>query len=92
MANNDDAYPIGKPGLRLAYRSKAKEMPGSLVRNFDLVLGSVEEHEGRIAQWFQLNAEKEDKQKFTVWILASAYPSASLQTAQEEILRYIVCR
>ena len=60
--NNDDAFPIGKPGLKLTYRSKANEIPGSHVRKFELLLGSVEEHKGRLGQWFELNAEKENKQ------------------------------
>ncbi len=86
----DQQYPIGKPGLILEYRSKARELPGSVVRKFEITPGAVEKKNGIPYQWLQLSAEKENGQKFTVWVLASGYPSESLKTAQENISRYIL--
>jgi len=80
--------PIGKPGLTMAYISEAKDLPGSVVRKFRLTLGAVKEKNGVPYQWFQLNAVKENNQTFSIWILSSDYPSESVKTAQDNILRY----
>jgi hypothetical protein len=83
-------HPIGKPGLSLTYRSVAEDLPGSVVRRFRLALGTIEEKNGVPYQWFQLSAEKENRQTFSVWILSSGYPSESVNEAQDHILRYIL--
>jgi glycerophosphoryl diester phosphodiesterase len=83
-------YPLGKPGLSLGYSSKQKELPGSVVREFELVLGAVEIIDGIHYQWLQLNAEKENSQTYSLWILTSAYPSPSREIAQQNILRYLL--
>ena len=88
----DQQYPIGKPGLKLSYSSRAKELPGSVIRKIELTLGAVEEIVGVPYQWLQLTAEKENRQTFSIWILASAYPSESLEIAQENISRYILSK
>ena len=90
-AEDDTArqYPIAESGLKLTYSARANEIPCSLVRKFELLLGPVEEHRNTRGQWLQFSAEKENKEKFSVWILASAYPSVSARTAQEESLRYL---
>jgi hypothetical protein len=85
-------YPIGDPSLKLTYSTKANDVPGSVVRKFELALGPVLEHKGTPAQWLQLSAEKENKQTFSVWILASSYPSASFQNAQDDTFQYILSR
>jgi glycerophosphoryl diester phosphodiesterase len=83
-------YPLGKPGLTLSYNSIEKELPGSVVREFEVSLGAVELRNGILYQWLQLTAEKENRQTFSVWILTSAYPSGSLEIAKQNISRYIV--
>ena len=83
-------YPIGKPGLTLTYSSEAKDLPGSVVRKFELAVGNVEEKNGLPYQWLQLNAVKENSQTFTLWILTSGYPSGSVEIAQQSISRYIL--
>lgn len=88
----DQKYPIGKPGLKLTYSSKVNELPGSVVRRFELTVGCVEEIAGVQSQWLQFTANKENKQSFSIWILSSAYPSELLKVAQKNILRYIVSR
>ena len=87
--NRAQKYPIGNPGIRMTYSLEGDELPQSVVRKFELIVGAVEEDSGTLSQWFQLDAEKENKQRFTVWILASAYPSASLCIGKKETLRYI---
>ncbi|MCK4991544.1 MAG: hypothetical protein KAS29_13700, partial [Bacteroidales bacterium] len=86
----DPEYPLGKPGLTLSYSSKVHELPGSVVREFELSLGAVETKNGIQHQWLQLNAVKENSQMFTLWILTSGYPSGSLEIAQQNISRYIL--
>ncbi len=88
----DQQYPIGNPGLTLTYSSKVNELPGSVVRKLELTVGAVEKENGIPYQWLQLNAEKENRQTFSVWILASGYPSGSLEIAQENISRYILSK
>ncbi|MCK4879617.1 MAG: hypothetical protein KAS82_03120 [Bacteroidales bacterium] len=90
IQNIDQEYPLGKPGLKLTYSSKVNELPGSVVREFELTVGAVEIKNGIQYQWLQLNAEKENKQTFTIWILASNYPSESVEIAQDNISRYII--
>ena len=86
----DQEYPLGKPGLTLTYSSEAKDLPESVVREFELAVGDVEIKNGDKYQWLQLNAVKENRQTFSVWILTSAYPSGSLGIAQQNISRYIL--
>ncbi|MCD6598084.1 MAG: hypothetical protein J7L04_10370 [Bacteroidales bacterium] len=88
----DQKFPIGKPGTKLEYSTKTKELPGSVVRRFEITLGEIEEKNGIPYQWLQINAEKENNQTFSIWILSSAYPSESLKIAQKNILRYIVSK
>ena len=88
----DQKFPFGKPGTKLEYSSKANELPGSVVRKFEVTLGRVEKKNGIPYQWLQLNAEKENSQTFSIWILSSAYPSESLKIAQENISRYILSK
>ncbi len=88
----DQKYPVGKPGLKLSYSSKANDLPASVVRKLELTAGSIVEKNGIPYQWIQLKAEKGNKQTFSVWMLASAYPSETLKNAQNEILRYILLK
>ena len=83
-------YPIGKPGLKLTYNSVIKNLPESVVQRINLTVGIVEKINGTPYQWLQLNAEKVNKETFSIWILASGYPSESVKVAQNEILRYVV--
>ena len=80
---------IGNPGLRLSYSIDADDIPESVVRKFELFAGPVKGGQGTLTQWFCLSAEKENKQSFSVWILARAYPATSLDIAQKNILRYL---
>ncbi len=86
----DQKYPIGKPGLKLTYNSVIKNLPESVVQRINLTVGKVEKINGTPYQWLQLNAEKVNKETFSIWILASGYPSESVKVAQNEILRYVV--
>lgn len=88
----DQQYPIGKPGLTLSYISKADDLPASVVRKIELATGAIEEKNGIPYQWIQLKAEKENKQTFSVWMLASSYPSETLKNAQNDISRYILLK
>ncbi|MCK5368591.1 MAG: hypothetical protein KAQ62_08555, partial [Cyclobacteriaceae bacterium] len=88
----DQKYAVGKPGLKLTYSSKANDLPGSVVRKLELTAGSIEEKNGIPYQWIELKAEKENTQAFSVWMLASAYPSETLKNAQNDILRYILLK
>jgi hypothetical protein len=83
-------YPIGTPGVLLTYKLEASDIPESVVRQFELRVGPVEERQGTSVQWIQLNAEKENKQKYAVWFLCSAYPSAALKEAENVTVRYLV--
>lgn len=87
--NIDREYPLGKPGLKLTYSYKLNEIPGLVVKKFELTLGEVEEKNGASYQWLFLNAEKENKQKFSIAMLCSEYPSEFEKEAQKNISRYI---
>lgn len=86
----DQLYPIGKPGSKRIYFSRANDLPESVVRKMELTLGAIEEKNGKPVQWLQLNAVKENKQAFSIWMLSSSYPSASEERAQKEIFRYVL--
>ncbi|NOR75222.1 MAG: hypothetical protein GQ525_08675, partial [Draconibacterium sp.] len=88
----DQEYPLGKPGLKLTYSSKLHEIPASVVKKFELTLGEVEEKNGISYQWLFLNTEKENKQKFSVAMLCSEYPSEFEKDARKNILRYILTK
>ena len=85
----DETYPIGKPGLKLTYNSLDKNLSKSVVQKFDLTVGAIEEINEIPYQWLKVTAEKVNKQTFSVWILASKYPSEIIKTAQKNIRRYI---
>jgi len=85
-------YPIGEPGLKLTYYSTNNNLPESVVREFNLTVGALEEKNGVSCQWLNLNAKKDNKQIFSVWILTSGYPSQDLKRAEEEISRYILSK
>ncbi|MEN8191412.1 MAG: hypothetical protein ABFS12_01265 [Bacteroidota bacterium] len=88
----DQKYPIGKPGLKLTYNSEIDNLPESVVQKIELTVGAVEEKNGAYHQWLQLIAEKVNKQKFSVWILTSGYPSEVAKAAKEEISHYILSK
>jgi hypothetical protein len=83
-------YPIGEPGLKLTYNPVNQNLPESVVQKIELTVGIVEEINGIPYQWIQLKAEKVNKEKFSVWMLTSKYPSEIVKTAQEDIARYIL--
>jgi len=83
--------PIGKPGLAATYCHESGDaIPGSSVKNFTLVLGALEEKDGRPFQWLHLYAAKANGEVFSVWILTNRYPPASIAAARESTARYIV--
>ena len=88
----DDKSPIGKPGLKLTYNSITENLPESVVQKIELTVGAVEKINGVPNQWLKLVAEKVNKQKFSVWILSSGYPSEIVKTAEKEISRYILSK
>lgn len=83
-------YPIGKPGLTKSYRVNLNDIPGSCARKFDLSIGNVVNINDTPFQWLSLHAEKENTRAYSIWMLCSEYPSATLETAQENISRYII--
>ncbi|MEE9430203.1 MAG: hypothetical protein V3V16_04125 [Melioribacteraceae bacterium] len=87
---NNKKYPIGEPGLKLTYNSTVKNLPKSVVQKIELTVGSIKKINGTPYQWLQLFAEKVNKQKFSVWLLASVYPSEEVRIAQKNIARYII--
>jgi len=83
--------PIGKPGLVATYRHESGgAIPGSVVRTLTLALGPLEERNGRQFQWLHLHAAKANGESFSVWILTSGYPPASVRAARETTARYIL--
>ena len=88
--SNKQNYPIGEPGLTLTYSSKVNNLPKSVVSRFQIVVGAIEEVNGQQYQWIKIDEEKNNKQKFTVWVLGSSYPSEDITTAKQDILRYIL--
>jgi len=82
--------PIGKQGLVATYRHESSSLiPGSVVQNFTLALGPLEEKKGSNFQWLHLQATKANEEQFSVWILTNRYPPASITAARETTARYI---
>lgn len=83
--------PIGKPGLAATYRHESEgSIPGSVVRNFTLGLGPLEEKNNTHFQWLHLQATKTNGEQFNVWILTDRYPPADLTAARQTTARYIL--
>lgn len=89
-AKNDQKYPVGKPGLEITYISTLDDLPTSNVKKLTLTTGPTEVIAQVTYQWLKLNAEKGNGEVFSVWTLASAFPSSSLKEAEKEIARYIL--
>ena len=87
----NDQEPIGKPGLTAMYQHESDSLiAGSVVRNFTLAFGPLEEKKGSKFQWLYLQATKINGEQFTVWILTDRYPPVSLAAAKKTTARYIV--
>ncbi|MFX0200525.1 MAG: hypothetical protein ACFFCW_30775 [Candidatus Hodarchaeota archaeon] len=83
--------PIGKLGLTATYRHESSGLiPHSIVQTFMLALGPLEEKNSSHFQWLHLKASKTNGERFSVWILTSRYPPASLTAAQKTTARYIL--
>ena len=83
--------PIGKQGLVATYRHESAGLiPGSVVRNFTMALGPLEEKQGTQFQWLHLQATKANGEQFNIWILTDRYPPASVKAARETTARYIL--
>lgn len=83
--------PIGKSGFMAMYQYESVgSIPGSVVRNFKLVLGPLEEKNSTQFQWLHLQATKVNGERFNVWILTDRYPPDSLAIAQKTTARYIL--
>jgi len=91
QASISSQSPIGKPGLVVTYRHESGDaIPGSLVKNFTLALGPLEEKNGRLFQWLLMHAAKANGELFSVWILTDRYPPAGVSAAREATARYIL--
>ena len=69
--NNDKAQnyskPIGKPGLMAKYHHEPEDdLPGSVVQNLSLTLGSVEKRGEIEYQWFCLHGTKINGESFSM--------------------------
>ncbi len=82
-------YPIGKPGTHIKYIIENKNLPKSVVKQINITLGEVENHNNIDYQWLQLVCKKNNNQSYTTWVLSSEYPSAFREVAQEKMHRYI---
>ncbi|NLP08940.1 hypothetical protein GX408_00945 [bacterium] len=78
--------PLGKPGACLTYVHRQSELAPTTVRKWVLTLGPCEGQ----PQWLHLQAVKENGETFQLWLLCTNYPSSKSETAETEILRYIV--
>lgn len=87
--NKKGIAPLGKPGTCLTYVHPKKVLPSSVVRQCMLTLGPVEERADKTVQWMQVEAIKESRETFRVWMLCSAYPSRDRRSAKRQILRYL---
>jgi len=82
---------IGKPGLMAEYHHEREDgLPGSVVRNLILILGSVEEREETEYQWFCLHGTKANGEAFSIWLLSSGYPPQTRALASKATVRYIL--
>lgn len=88
--NQNCSRPIGKPGLMAKYcHEKENDLPGSVVQNLTLILGSIEEGEETEYQWFCLHGTKANSEAFSIWLLSSDYPPQARELAGSAIIRYI---
>ena len=89
---NEQKYPIGKPGLTITYDAQIDNLPESVVQEFELIVGNIQIVKGDTLQWFRLLARKGNKKTFSVWLLASKYPSIIKGEAEVNIERYILSK
>jgi len=83
--------PIGELGLAAMYcHESGGAIPGSVVKTLTLILGPLEEKNGRLFQWLCLRASKANGEVFAVWILTDRYPPAGVSAAREATARYIL--
>lgn len=83
-------YPLGTPGATLSFRAATANLPASVVKDFRIIIGPVEESNESAHQWMLIQAAKVNGEYFSVWILCNSYPSANLRDAEEQINRYIL--
>lgn len=88
--NNQQAYPLGKPGTELIYDVDLHSKPESIVERFSLKLGSVENWHDKDFQWLFLDIKKVNSENFTIAMLCSEYPKSSRTTSEQLILRYLL--
>lgn len=89
-SNSHQAYPLGKPGLILDYEINLKDVPESVVKSFKLHLGETETINNKTGQWLFLNAEKANRDQFSIALLCTKYPDLKWEEAEKDVLRYIL--
>ncbi|MBI4663090.1 MAG: hypothetical protein HY735_30145 [Verrucomicrobia bacterium] len=83
--------PMGKPGRTGRYRNELDGgLRASVVEQYTLALGPIEQRMGEAYQWMLLDATKANGGRFKVWFLSAGYPPDSLADARRTIVRYIL--
>ena len=82
--------PLGQPGTILTYRHAQASLPATVIKQITLTLGPVAAGNETRLQWLRMQAVKENKESFQVWLLCSAYPSAERTVAQQQLAAYIL--
>ncbi|MCB1125325.1 MAG: hypothetical protein KDM81_02435 [Verrucomicrobiae bacterium] len=86
-----DGAVVGRPGWEARYVHEGNgALPGSVVREFTLAWGQVEERKSKPTQWIRLSATKAADERFTVWLLADGYPPPTLEEARQAVFRYVL--
>jgi hypothetical protein len=79
------------PGTAAQYTLESDSgQPSSVVRTFSIAVGQVERDLPGNAHWISLTATKVSGDQFSVWLLSSAYPPATLKAARTTTFRYLM--
>ncbi|MCP5527005.1 MAG: hypothetical protein H7A47_09390 [Verrucomicrobiales bacterium] len=90
---NGDALgtPAGLPGWEARYvHADNGALPESVVREFTLAWGPLEESNERPHQWFHVTATKAGGGRYGIWLFADGYPPPTLPAAREAVARYVL--
>lgn len=81
----------GPPGWEARYLCEQDgPLPDSVMSEFSLAWGPVEQWNQRPHQWVRLTATKAGGGRFRVWLLSDGYPPPTLRDARKTVARYIL--
>jgi len=90
-AGDENLPPLAVSGTSFTYTIVSDgKLPASMVKTLRVVAGPLERKSDTTWQWLVLQAEKENRQALTVYMLCRAYPEQERSGSQAHISRYLL--